>query len=97
MNVLQNKLIVMMRKNYVGWLMRSYRMTFLVFIALFVIGIFGLDKMPKAEFPDFVIRQGVVAAVYPGATAEEVEAQVAKPLERYLFTFDEVKRGGAAG
>ena len=82
----------MMRKNYVGWLMRSYRMTFLVFIALFVIGIFGLDKMPKAEFPDFVIRQGVVAAVYPGATAEEVEAQVAKPLERYLFTFDEVKR-----
>lgn len=48
--------------------------------------------MAKAEFPDFTIRQGVVVAVYPGATAEEVEAQVARPLERYLFTYDEVKR-----
>lgn len=72
--------------------MRSYRLTFLIIILLFILGIFGFDKMAKAEFPDFTIRQGVVVAVYPGATAEEVEEQVAKPLERYLFTFDEVKR-----
>lgn len=81
-----------MRRNYVAWLMRSYRITFLLIITLFFLGIIGLDKMSKAEFPDFVIRQGVVVAVYPGATAEEIEVQVAKPLERYLFTFDEVKR-----
>ncbi len=72
--------------------MRSYRITFLLIIAAFVFGIFGFDKMAKAEFPEFVVRQGVVVAVYPGATAEEVEEQVTKPLERYLFTYDEVKR-----
>ena len=72
--------------------MHNYRITFLLIVLLFVFGLFGFDKMAKAEFPDFVIRQGVVVAVYPGATAEEVEEQVAKPLERYLFTFDEVKR-----
>ena len=82
----------MKNKNWVGWLMRNYRITFLMIILLFIFGLFGFDKMAKAEFPDFVIRQGVVVAVYPGATAEEVEEQVAKPLERYLFTFDEVKR-----
>ncbi len=81
-----------MRKNYVAWLMRSYRLTFLLIFILFILGIIGFNKMAKAEFPDFVIRQGIVVAVYPGATAEEVEEQVAKPLERYLFTFDEVKR-----
>lgn len=81
-----------MQKNYVAWLMRSYRITFFLIIILFILGIIGLDKMGKAEFPDFVIRQGIVAAVYPGATAEEIEEQVAKPLERYLFTYDEVKR-----
>ena len=48
--------------------------------------------MPKDEFPAFTIRQGVVIAVYPGATTEEVEEQVAKPLERYLFTYKEVNR-----
>lgn len=72
--------------------MRGYRISFLIIIILFGLGIHGFQKMAKAEFPDFVIRQGIVAAVYPGATAEEVEEQVAKPLERYLFSFDEVKR-----
>ena len=81
-----------MKNNWVGWLMRNYRITGLLVVLLFVFGLFGFDKMAKAEFPDFVIRQGVVVAVYPGATAEEVEEQVAKPLERYLFTYDEVKR-----
>ncbi|MCR5312367.1 MAG: efflux RND transporter permease subunit, partial [Bacteroidaceae bacterium] len=81
-----------MKNNWVGWLMRSYRITFLLVVIAFIFGLIGFDKMGKAEFPDFVVRQGVVVAVYPGATAEEVEEQVAKPLERYLFTYDEVKR-----
>ena len=42
--------------------------------------------------PAFTIRQGVVVAVYPGATSEEIEQQVARPLERYLFTYEEVRR-----
>ena len=48
--------------------------------------------MPKDEFPPFVVRQGVVIAVMPGATSEEIEAQVARPLERYMFTYKEVNR-----
>ena len=80
------------RQNWVAWLMHNYRLTFLLVAVVFILGIFGLGKIPKAEFPDFTIRQGVVVAVYPGATAEEIEMQVARPLERYLFTFEEVKR-----
>ena len=59
---------------------------------MFVMGIYGMYIMPKDEFPAFTIRQGVVVAVYPGATTEEVEEQVARPLERYLFTYGEVNR-----
>ena len=80
------------KQNWVAWLMHNYRLTFLLVAAVFLLGVFGVDMMPKAEFPDFTIRQGLVVAVYPGATAEEVEMQVARPLERYLFTFEEVKR-----
>ncbi len=57
-----------------------------------MLGIFGMFDMPKDEFPHATIRQGVVVAVYPGATSEEVEQQVARPLERYLFTYGEVNR-----
>lgn len=56
------------------------------------VGYLGLVDMPKQEFPEFTIRQGVVVGVYPGATSGEVEEQLAKPLERYLFTFKEVKK-----
>lgn len=80
------------KQNWVEWLMHNYRLTFLLVAVGFLLGLFGLDRMPKAEFPEFTIRQGVVAVVYPGATAEEIEMQVARPLERYLFTFEEVKR-----
>ena len=55
-------------------------------------GIYGMYIMPKDEFPHATIRQGVVVAVYPGATSGEVEQQVARPLERYLFTYGEVNR-----
>lgn len=72
--------------------MHNYRITYLVMIMLFVFGLYSIGEMPKQEFPEFTIRQGVVAGIYPGATAEEVEEQLAKPLERYLFTFNEVKR-----
>ena len=38
------------------------------------------------------ISQGVVAVVYPGATAEEIEEQVAGKVEDYLFTFTDVDK-----
>ena len=72
--------------------MRNFRITFLIVGSLFVFGIYALARIPKQEFPEYTIRQGVVVGVYPGATAEEVEEQLAKPLEQFLMTYKEVKR-----
>lgn len=72
--------------------MRNYRMVIALVVALMGVGIYSLVVMPKQEFPPVVVRQGLVAAIYPGATTEEVEEQVTKPLERYLFSYKEVKR-----
>ena len=80
------------KTDWMSWPLNHYPITLLIVVMLFALGIFGMYDMPKDEFPQFTIRQGVVVAVYPGATAEEVEAQVARPLERYLFTYGEVNR-----
>ena len=77
---------------WVAWPVKNYRITLLLTALVFVFGLIGLKLMPKDEFPPFTIRQGLVVAVYPGATSEEVEQQVARPLERYLFTYKAVKR-----
>lgn len=64
----------------------------LLMVLLIGFGVFALINMPKNEFPSFTIRQGVVAAVYPGATSAEVEEQVTKPLETFLWGFKEIKK-----
>ena len=78
--------------NWLKWPLEHYSISLLIIGILFVLGIFGMWNMPKDEFPAFTIRQGVVVAVFPGATSEEVEQQVARPLERFLFTYGEVNR-----
>ena len=82
----------MKNMNWLRWPLEHYSITLLIVGILFVMGIYGMYIMPKDEFPHATIRQGVVVAVYPGATSEEVEHQVARPLERYLFTYGEVNR-----
>ena len=78
--------------NWLRWPLEHYSISLIIVGILFVLGIYGMYVMPKDEFPAFTIRQGVVIAAYPGATSEEIEEQVAKPLERYLFTYGEVNR-----
>ena len=82
----------MKKMDWLKWPLEHYPITLLMVVILFVLGIYGMYVMPKDEFPAFIIRQGVVVAVYPGATSEEVEEQVARPLEHYLFTYGEVNR-----
>ena len=80
------------KMEWLKWPLEHYPISLLIISIFFLLGIFGMYDMPKDEFPHATIRQGVVVAVYPGATTEEVELQVARPLERYLFTYGEVNR-----
>ena len=40
-----------------------------LFLILMAFGIYSLPKMNKDEFPQFTLRQALVVALYPGATA----------------------------
>lgn len=78
--------------NPVEWAMHYKQIVIMLVCGLMAFGIFGLSKMKKNEFPDFTIRQGIVVAACPGFTAEEIEQQVTKPLEDYIFSYKEVKK-----
>lgn len=80
------------KSNIIETAMRYYKFVLAFVVLLSGLGIYSLFVMPKQEFPDVTIRQGLVVGVYPGATTAQVEEQVTKPLEQYLFTFKEVKR-----
>ncbi len=81
-----------MTKHHILSAMRSHNVIFFVVACLVAFGMFALPKLHKDEFPQFTIRQGIVAAIYPGASSQEGEEQVTKPLERFLFTYAEIDK-----
>lgn len=80
------------KRNIVEWAMHYRQIVILVTCCLVAFGIYSLPQMQKNEFPDFTIRQGMVIAVAPGNTVNEMVEQVTKPLEDYIFSYKEVKK-----
>jgi len=63
----------------------------MIFTALAVIGLYsyfnmGVDFLPKMEWPIVFVR-----AIYPGAGPEEIETQIAKPMEETLSSLSGLK------
>lgn len=84
-----------MRHKKTGFIevaMRNHNIIIILSVVLMLIGVVALKKMPRNEFPQFTIRQGVIVGVYPGATSAEVEAQLTKVVENYIFGYQEVKK-----
>lgn len=79
-------------RNYVEWGMVHWRIVLTLCLVLVTFGAYSLWSMPRQEFPQFTIRQGLVVAVMPGANSREVEQQVTRVVENYLFGFDEVNK-----
>ena len=71
----------------------QHRLVVYVMTAVAVLlGLHALVAMPRREDPKITIRQGLVLAAYPGATAEQVESQVTRKVEQLLFSHAEVKK-----
>jgi len=82
------------KKNIIELGIDHRKIVAVILVVMIAVGIVGIFRMNKDEFPTFQIKQGLVAGIYPGATAKEVEQQLTKPLEEILFAFPEVSRSG---
>lgn len=78
--------------NHIESAMADHGLIFFLIAVFSLFGIWAIPQLNKDEFPQFTIRLGVVAAIYPGATAEEIEEQVTMPLEDFLFTYPEIDK-----
>src|SRR5260221_12688672 len=78
--------------NQIKGTLRSPAVTLSFTLGLLVAGTQAILHMPRMEDPSVTIRTGIVAALYPGATSDQVESQVAKKIEEHLFKFAEVRK-----
>ena len=66
-------------------------LTTVIFLAVFIFGIFGYTQLPVREFPDVEFPIVNVSVVLPGADPEVIETEVVEPLEEELNTIEGIK------
>ena len=72
--------------------LRYPQVTIALTIMLVASGAYALLRMPRREDPKIHVREGIVAAFYPGASAAEVEEQVTQKVEQRIFKIEGVRR-----
>ncbi|WP_346353272.1 efflux RND transporter permease subunit [Azotosporobacter soli] len=70
--------------NFTQWALARKQLIWFFVILMFVMGVFSYRNLGRMEDPDFTIKQMLVVAVWPGATARQVEEQVTDKLEKKL-------------
>ena len=76
--------------GWVRWTIQHKKVVYLLVAALCVLGIWGVSRINKDEFPTFEIKQGLVVGIYPGASAHQVELELTSPLENSIRKTDHI-------
>ena len=72
------------RFNLSALAVRERSVTLFLIILVTIAGILSFFGLGRAEDPPFTVKQMTAIAVWPGATAQEIQDQVAEPLEKRL-------------
>ena len=63
----------------------------LIFVAVVIIGLFSLQKLPIDLYPDIDTNTIMVMTTYQGASAQDIEQNVTRPLENTLNSVEHLK------
>ena len=72
------------RFNLSALAVRERSVTLFLIVLVTIAGIYAFFGLGRAEDPPFTVKQMTAIAVWPGATAQEIQDQVAEPLEKLL-------------
>lgn len=72
------------RFNLSALAVRERSVTLFFLIAIILVGVFAFLKLGRAEDPSFTIKVATIVTAWPGATAQEMQDQVAEPLEKRM-------------
>src|SRR5579862_4715670 len=70
--------------NTARFFTENRQISLILLIAVFVWGWYGFQKMPKRKDPSIPVRVAVASTQWPGATAQEVEQLVSRPIEQAM-------------
>ena len=74
----------MKRFNLSAWAVAHPTLILFFIVMLGIAGFFSYERLGRAEDPSFTIKVVIINAMWPGATAKEMQEQVADPIEKKL-------------
>ena len=79
-----------MKGNWAELAIKHRQVVYFFAMLLLVMGIFSYDRLGRSEDPNFTVKQMVISAAWPGATAKQMELQVTDKLEKTIQTVPDV-------
>ncbi len=70
--------------NLSEWAVTHRPLTLFLILLVSLSGVWSYLHLGRAEDPDFTVKQMIIGAAWPGATADEMQRLVADPIEKKL-------------
>jgi len=80
------------KTSFLGFFIKNYRVTYLIIIAILILGLFSLSNLPREADPEVKIPFAVVNTIYPGASPSDVEELVTDKIEEKVKNLDNLRR-----
>lgn len=80
------------RANWAEWSIEHRQLILFFAVLVFIMGLFSFRSMGRSEDPVYTVKQMVVSAAWPGATAEEVERELTNTIEKEIQNLPQVKK-----
>jgi multidrug efflux pump subunit AcrB len=78
--------------GFTSWCINNSTSVYVFVFIILVSGLMIYNSLPKELFPDVVVPTISIATIYPGATPEDIENLITKPIEKQVKGLNGVKK-----
>ncbi len=78
--------------KFTSWCIDNATSIYVFIVIIVVSGLLIYQSLPKELFPDVVVPTISVATIYPGATPQDIENLITKPIEKQVKSINGVKK-----
>lgn len=78
--------------NWAEWAIEHRQLVYFFAFLVLIMGIFSFKSLGRSEDPSFAVKQMVVSAGWPGASAKDVEMHLTNTLEKQIQSLPQIER-----
>ena len=78
--------------NWAEWAINHRQLVYFFAVLVLIMGLFSFKSLGRSEDPNFAVKQMVVSAAWPGASAKEVELHLTNELEKQIQNLPQIDK-----